>query len=391
MAEAFDVIVIGGGIMGLSTAYHLSRRGAESAVLEQSAIGAGSSGKSSAIIRQHYSNRVTAAMALHSLRVFREFDEHVGGDSGFIETGFLALTPSQDMHGLRENVALQQRVGIQTEIIDREQLLKIMPALEASDLEGAAYEPESGYADPHMALKGYAEGVRREGGIIRQETTVVGIRMSGGKVQGVDSNRGSYDAPAIINCAGPWAAAVGAMSGLGLPISSCRVQVGFFKRPEGQRAPHPVIADFANGVYWRDETGGQTLIGLIDPEEAEAVVAPHAFNERVEMGFLAEAGERLVRRYPAMELSEAAGGYAALYAITPDWHPIMDEWPPESGLYTCAGFSGHGFKLAPAVGEMMADMVWGEETLALPADMFRFNRFAENDPVRGRYEYSIVG
>jgi glycine/D-amino acid oxidase-like deaminating enzyme len=330
-------------------------------------------------------------MALHSLRVFRDFDDHVGGDSGFTETGFLALTPAEDMHGLRENLALQREVGIQTELLDREGLLQIMPGLEASDLEGAAFEPAAGYADPHLALRGYADALRLEGGVIRQETAVTGIRMAGGKAQGVDSNLGSYDGSAVINCAGPWGAAVGAMSGLGLPINSCRVQVGFFKRPEGHRASHPVIADFVNGVYWRDETGAQTLIGLIDPHESQAVVAPDEFNERVDMGFLAEAGERLVRRFPAMEQSQAAGGYAALYAITPDWHPIIDEWPPDSGLYICAGFSGHGFKLAPAVGEMIADMVLGGHTLGIAPDMFRFNRFAEHDPVRGRYEYSIVG
>lgn len=391
MSASYDVIVIGGGIMGLSTAFHLARRGAATAVLEKSTLGAGSSGKSSAIIRQHYSNRVTAAMALHSLRVFRDFEEHVGGDSGFTETGFLALTPSKDMHGLRENVSLQQEVGINTEVLDRDGLLEIMPSLEVSDLEGAAFEPEAGYADPHMAMKGYAQALRREDGRIYQETAVTGIRMSSGKVQGVESSRGGYDAPVIINCAGPWGAAVGVMAGVGLPISSCRVQVGFFKRPEGQRAPHPVIADFVNGVYWRDETGAQTLVGLIDPQEAEAVVAPDGFNERVDVEFMAEAGGRLVRRYRAMEQSQAAGGYAALYAISPDWHPIIDEWPPASGLYCCVGFSGHGFKLAPAVGEMLADMVLGERTVRISPQMFRFNRFAENDPVRGRYEYSIVG
>jgi sarcosine oxidase subunit beta len=391
MEANFDAIIIGGGIMGLSSALQLSRRGLKVGVLEKAAVGAGSSGKSSAIIRQHYSNEVTASMALHSLRVFQDFDARVGGECGFTETGFLALTRAEDMHGLRENIHLQRRVGIKTELLDRADVLRIMPALQTSDLGGAAYEPESGYADPNLTLNSYAEAARRNGSSIMQDSRVTGIRISGGKVRGVDSVRGRFNAPIVINCAGPWGARIGALSAVDLPIRSCRVQVAFFRRPEGYRQPHPVIADFTNGVYWREETGALTLVGLIDPAEADAVVEPDGYNERIDVQFVADVGERLVSRFPAMERSEAAGGFAALYAITPDWHPIIDELVPASGLFCCAGFSGHGFKLAPAVGKMVADMVLGEARLGISPRIFRLSRYAEGDLVRGRYEYSIVG
>jgi glycine/D-amino acid oxidase-like deaminating enzyme len=144
-------------------------------------------------------------------------------------------------------------------------------------------------------------------------------------------------------------------------------------------------------VYWRSETGGLTLIGLIDPEEAKAIVDPDDFNQRADLGFVAEVGERLVRRFPAMQDSQSTGGYAALYAITPDWHPVIDEPQPGSGYFVCAGFSGHGFKLGPAVGLMTADMITGGETPGMDRRMFRLSRYAEGDPVKGTYEYSIVG
>ncbi len=391
MDANYDAIVIGAGIMGLSSAFQLSRRGLKVVVLEKSIVGAGSSGKSSAIIRQHYSNETTASMALHSLRAFQNFEAIVGGECGFRETGFLALTRAKDMQGLRENIQLQRGIGIHTELLDRDGILAIMPALETTDLGGAAYEPEAGYADPNLTLSSYAAALRRLGGRILQETAVTGVRMFAGAVQGVDTSHGPFHSPIVVNCAGPWAARVGAYTAINLPIRSCRVQVGFFKRPQGHRDGHPVIADFAYGVYWRDETGALTLVGLIDTAEADAVVDPDDYNEGVDVAFVTDAGERLVSRYPAMEQSQSAGGYGALYAITPDWHPIIDELLPDSGFFCCAGFSGHGFKLGPAVGEMVADMVLGERSSAISRHIFRLGRYAEGDPVRGRYEYSIVG
>jgi glycine/D-amino acid oxidase-like deaminating enzyme len=181
------------------------------------------------------------------------------------------------------------------------------------------------------------------------------------------------------------------MAELELPINSCRVQVAFFKRPPGQEAEHPVVGDFVNATYFRSETGNLTLVGLIDPAEAEAVVDPDDYSETIGMDFTLDVGERLVKRYPAMEKSDSAGGYASLYGITPDWHPIVDELPAGSGFYICAGFSGHGFKLGPAVGIMTADLITGKSDPQFNPHMFRFSRFAEDDPVRGQYEYSIVG
>jgi len=391
MNKTYDVIIIGGGIMGCSSALQLAQRGLKVCIFDKSTIGQGPSGKSSAIIRQHYSNELTARMALYSLQVFQNFDERVGGEVGFTKTGFVVVVEDKDRGGLEANVALQQSLGINTEMLSAEDLREIMPGIAIADLVGVAYEQDSGYADPYLTVTAYAQAARRQGVDIIQDTEITGVRLQGGKIIGVDAGVEQFDAPVVLNCAGAWGARVAALANIELPIDSCRVQVAFFRRPEGQEAPHPVVADFINATYFRSETGGLTLVGLIDPAEADAIVDPDGYREYMDDDFLLEAGERLIRRYPAMEMSQSTGGYASLYAITPDWHPVLDEVLAGSGFYVCSGFSGHGFKLGPAVGLMTADMITGESEPQFDTQMFRLSRFVKNALVRGQYEYSIVG
>ncbi len=390
MSQLFDVIIIGGGIMGCSTAFQLAQRGVKVALLEKGAIGAGPTGKSSAIIRQHYSNELTARMAYHSLHVFQNFAEVVGGECGFTQCGFLIVVAEADKVGLEANVAMQQKIGIETRLVEPNEIKKLMPGLNAENLYGA-YEPQSGYADPYLTVTSYAQAARRLGATIHQETQVTGIRMAEGKVQGVETDKGAFDAPVVLNCTGAWGAQVAKLADVAVPIDACRVQVSLFRRPPGEEAGHPVVADFERAIYFRPETGDLTLVGLIDPQEAAAIVNPDRFSENVSDAFVLESGERLVLGYPAMERSESVGGYASLYAITPDWHPIVDELPAGSGFYVCSGFSGHGFKLGPAVGQMLADLVMGVAEPEFEVAMFRNGRFASNQAVHGQYEYSIVG
>lgn len=391
MADTYDVVIIGGGIMGCCSAFQLAQRGLKVALLEKRTIGEGPTGESSGIIRQHYSNELTARMAVHSLREFQAFEERVGDESGFTRAGFVVLVEEKDRAGLEANVALQQSLGIQTELLSQEALRELLPSMETTDLVAACYEPESGYADPYLTVNAYARAARRLAVSIRQDTEVTGIRFDGDRVVGVETAKGSLNAAQVLNTAGCWGAQVARMAGVEVPINPCRVQVATFRRPKGHEAAHPVVGDFRNAVYFRPETGNLTLVGLIDPEEAHAVVDPDAYNKRVDSEFVLDVGERLVRRYPAMELSESTGGYASLYGITPDWHPVIDETPAGSGFYTCAGFSGHGFKLGPAVGVMVADLLTGEREPEFNPTLFRLSRYAEGDSVKGQYEYSIVG
>ena len=265
MKTSFDVIIVGGGIMGCSSAFRLSQRGLKVAVIEKGGLGNGSTGRSSAIIRQHYSNEITARMALHSLRVFQNFKDEVGGESGFTEAGFLVLTPEKDLEGLEANIVLQQRVGIQTNLLTHDDITERWPYLEAGDLVAAAFEPESGYADPSLTVNSFAQAAQRNGAEFCLDTEVIGLNFDSGTILGVKTSRGVFEAPAVVNCAGPWAARVAGLAGVNVPIDPCRVQVAFFRRPEGHEADHPMVVDFTHGSYWRPETGGQTLVGLIDP------------------------------------------------------------------------------------------------------------------------------
>lgn len=392
MSDTYDVIIIGGGINGCSTALQLARAGARVALVEKDNIGDGPSGRSSAIIRQHYSNDLTARMAHYSLGVFSDFEEQVGGECGFRRTGFVALVAAKDRAGLEANIALQRGVGIRTELLSAESLREIMPALETADLVAAAWEEDSGYADPYLTVNAYAAAAKRAGVRLLTNTAVTGITQQGGRVTGVTTTGPALSAAAVVNCAGPWAARVARTAGLDIPVNACRVQVSFFKRPPDHAAAHPVVVDFIHATYFRSETGGLTLVGLVDPEEANAIVDPDRYNESVDTEFILDTGERLIRRFPAMERSDSAGGYAALYDISPDWHPIIDEASPGSGFFLCCGSSGHGFKLGPATGLITAERVLGvsQPTFA-GTDLFRLGRFADNQPVRGRYEYSIAG
>ncbi len=391
MTPTYDIIIIGGGIMGSSSALYLSKAGYKVAIFDKSSIGQGPTGKSSAIIRQHYSNELTARMAHYSLQVFQDFEERVGGECGFTQAGFMALVEAKDRAGLEANLALQRKIGIRTEMLSTADIQEIMPALIADDLVAVAYEPDSGYADPYLTVNAYAKAAQRNGAVIYQDSEIVDIQFQGVRVTGVNTTKEKFNAPIVINCAGAWGAQVAGLADLELPINSCRVQVAFFRRPAGHETGHPVVADFINATYFRSETGGLTLVGLIDPSEADAIVDPDRFKEYMDDQFLLEAGERLVRRYPAMEFSQSTGGYASLYAITPDWHPILDEVPDGSGFYICSGFSGHGFKLGPAIGLMVEEMISGEGQPTFDPFIFRASRFAEGQPVTGQYEYSIVG
>jgi len=391
MSKSFDIIIIGGGIMGCCSAYELSGRGLRVALFDKKRIGEGPTGVSSAIIRQHYSNVLTARMAKYSLRVFQDFEERVGGESGFTQAGFVVMVEDKDRAGLEANVALQRQLGINTELMPSEMLKELAPNIVSDDLVAVAYEPESGYADPYLTVNAYAQAARRRGAVIYQDEEVTRILHQGEKVIGVEATGEIYHAETVLNATGAWANSVANLGGAVVPIDSCRVQVAFFRRPSGQEAPHPVIADFINATYFRPETGNLTLVGLIDPAEAAAIVNPDDFRQYLDDDFILAAGERLVRRYPAMEMSESTGGYASLYAITPDWHPIVDEITQGSGFYICGGFSGHGFKLGPAVGVMVADVLTGVSEPQFDPKLFRLARFAEGRPVSGQYEYSIVG
>lgn len=391
MRKANDVVIIGGGINGASIAFHLAKRGASATLLEKEYIAGGPTGLSSAIVRQHYSNPVTARMALKSLQVWQNFRDLVGGDAGFTQTGFLIGVRPEDIHGLKANIAMQQSMGIDTSFVTPQEMREIEPQLDPTGLGGGAYEPGGGYCDASAAANGFANAARQLGARIRTGVTATGFEVEGGKVVGVRTDRSMVPAGKVIVAAGPWTPALLAEIGVKIPIIAARVKVTLYRRPADFER-HRVWADFISQVYLRPETGNLMLVGSISPKEAgDQVKDPDNFNERVDMATLVDFAERAALRYPAMERSQVASSYASLYDITPDWHPIMDAVPEYENVYVCAGGSGHGFKLAPAAGEMMAGVVIKGKQPDDDINLFALDRFEKGKPVRGQYEYSIIG
>lgn len=392
MAVHCDFLIVGGGVMGTSIAWQLARRRAGRVVLlEKSFLGAGSSGKSGAIIRQHYSNRLTAAMAQHSLRVFERFDEIVGGPPVFTRAGMVLVVNERDRAGLEANLAMQRELGIDVRLLAPQVLAEIDPNARLAEDEMAAYEAEAGYVEAVQVVASFAEAARKEGADIRLGVEVRSIVRQGSRVVGVETNEGRYDAGAVVLATGPWAAQLGKDLGVRLPVQACRTQVALYRRPPDFGRRTAVYGDFVQGLYFKPTHGEILHAGSLAGEEAQNPVDPDDYDESADGAWLPGIRQRLSRRYPAMHRSYGRGGYGALYGITPDWHPILDRLPGLEGAYCAVGFSGHGFKMSPVVGELMAELIVDGKAKTLDIQPLRYARFDENDPVKTPYEYGVMG
>ncbi|NLX08169.1 MAG: FAD-binding oxidoreductase [Chloroflexi bacterium] len=388
--QTADCLIIGGGISGVSTAYQLALRGHRVILLERRYLAAGGTGRTVGLVRQHYSTETTARMALRSLQVWQDFENAVGGDVGWVPTGALFIVAPHDLDGLKANVELQKRVGINTEFLDPLAVLDLAPYLYVDDIGGAAYEPGSGVADGAMATTAYAERAKALGAAILQGVEVTSICVEGGRVTGVETPQGRFSAPVVINAAGPWGPKLAQQLGYDTPVESSRHQVAVFQRPESLADRHPFIGDFIQGFYLRSETGRLTLSGSLEASEAANRVDPDHYDEAVDMDFNLEMAEYTEHRIPPMGEAELRKGWAGLYDVTPDWHPIIGKMPGLDGFICAFGWSGSGFKMAPVTGEMLADLATGEQRCPIDPHPFRFERFAEGELITGQYSYSIM-
>ena len=386
MGQTADVVIIGGGVTGCSIAYHLVQRGVRDVVvLEKRFVASGATGKSSACIRQHYSTPETCRMVLRSLRFFESFAERTGGrTASFVRAGYLLGVDERLRKAMESSVALQQSVGIDTRLVTPEEMRAIEPRLRVSDFVAGCYEPDAGYADPAGAAHALAAAAREGGARFLEDTEVLEVRTAGGRVTGLRTSRGEVQAPAVVNAAGTWGDRIGRMAGVEIPITVSRHGINFLARPPEAAAPHPLVYDFVKNIYTRPESGGLTLVGPLE-SHLEAAVDPDRYDEGVSFAETADAMERAAHRFPVMEHGEVARGYAGCFDVTPDWHPILDE-SPVAGFYLAVGFSGHGFKLSPAVGEMMAGLVTEGKRAGDDVHAFRLSRFAEGKPIRGTYD-----
>ncbi len=385
-----DAVIVGGGVTGCSLAFELAGLGLRRIiVLERRFIGSGGTGRSVGIIRQLYPTPETTRMVLRSLAVFERFGEAVAGQSGFIRSGALIGVNAAMRPSLEKALALQRSLGVQAEILEPSELGRVEPTIDASALGAVLYEPGSGYGDPTAVTAGYAEAARKRGVIIEQGQEVIAIRQSGGRATGVTTASGDQiDAPIVVNAAGLWSPALARLADVELPIIIGRHPVFVLERDPGFGRAHMVYLDLAGGSYVRPETGGLTLTGSPTDDETQHPMDPELLGSEPGFDEAEIALERTSRALPKLAEARYARGWAGAFDITPDWMPILDE-SPLRGFFIAAGMSGHGFKLAPAVGEMMAALVTGSTPPVNPAP-FRLARFADRGAA-GTFVSSYLG
>lgn len=385
-----QTVIVGGGVTGASTAFHLTRRRAGRViVVERHTAGAGPTAKTIGIIRLHYSYEPLIHLARHGLEFFERFEAHTGATADFIRTGFLLLARPDQLHGVEANVALQQRLGVRTSLLTRAEVAGLDPRMHLEDVGGAAYEPDSGYADGYAATAGFIAAARRRGAELWEGTVAERVLTSNGRVTGVATSRGVIETEQLLVAAGPWTPPLLATVGVSLPIEASRQQVVQLSPPAGFGSLGVVIEDMTQGFYARPESGASVLAGVLE-EKAEQIVSPQSFNQGVDFDFVQRVGALWAHRYPQAGDAAVRGGYASLYDITPDWQPLLGAIPGVEGLYVAAGFSGHGFKLSPALGDCLAAWLCGD-TPEIDIAAFTPTRFAEGRLIRGRHAQGILG
>ena len=366
--SSYDVAVIGAGVHGASVAFHLASRGVRTVVIERTSPAGGPTGRSSAIVRAYYTNAFLAAVARDSIAMFRDFERHTGRDAGFRETGLLVLHPPEDEATVREVVPRLNDQGIPTDLLEPQQVVAEWPAFDLDGIAIAAFERDAGYADPVLTTQGLLERARELGAEINLGHGVMSIERRG-SAWNVSTTDGLIAAERVLIAAGPWSAPLAAMVGADLPLTVERHIVATFAWSDDTRVP--AHGDLPNGYYFRPEGDELFLMGPLHPEPT---VDPDDFDERVGTNEAERLGAGVVRRAPALRHATARGGWASLYDVSPDWQPVIGEIAP--GVFVDAGTSGHGFKLAPALGAHIADLLTGAD--ADPGlDQFHPRRFEQ--------------
>jgi len=374
LPDKADVVVIGGGIIGVSVAYYLALKGVPQVLLlERGMMGQGSTGKCAGGIRSQFSTEINVKFSLLSRSVFDSFEENFQVDPEFRRVGYLFLASQEGQWAqLRRNAQLLEAHGVAPELLEPDEISRRWPFLEVGDLLGGSYSPQDGYAGPYEVLQGFAKGARSLGARLVEGVEVTSIRVSGGRVSGVQTSQGRLVATKqVVNAAGPQAGLVASMAGLDLPVKPYRRQL-FFTDP----FPHlpeqfPLTIDLELGWYMRREGKGLLLSGPQDQESS--------FNESVDFDSKEWTAERSLHRCPVLERARIARGWAGLYEVSPDHHAIIGEFPELRGFLCVNGFSGHGFQHSPAAGMVAAELIVDGKASSMDIHPLRPTRFREGD------------
>lgn len=370
------IIVIGSGIIGLASAYYLAQRGVDVTVCERSTVGSGSTERSAGGIRAQFSTPMNVDLSLASMRVWDSFSEEFGVDIAYRHNGYLFLARTDDTaETFRENVAMQNEHGVTSELLIPEDACEHCSGLRADEFVGATYSPGDGFADPHLALQGFSNAAREAGVEIRTKTPVTEIDRTDRGVR-VRADGIWLDGSFVINAAGPWARKVAAMAGIEIPVAPKRRQMLVVEPEQPMPEDVPLIIDLDSGSYFRPERNGTALVGgqfgESDPDQN-----PDAYTRSFDLGWASQALEHVAEyaNYFGPD-SRIRRGWAGLYAVTPDHHPIIEETAP--GFINAVGFSGHGFQHAPATGQLVSELVVDGGASLVDISPLRSDRFGED-------------
>ncbi|OBF20971.1 FAD-dependent oxidoreductase [Mycobacterium sp. ACS4331] len=391
-AETADVVIVGGGLEGTAAAWALSRRGVTDVlVAERNTVGSGMTGKSSGIVRCHYGVSSLAAMACVGLEVFENAHEIFGDDIGFRQTGYVVGVGEPDVESMRRSLAAQRAVGVQTEEIDAAEVARMWPWADLSAFAAFGWEARGGYGDAYQTAQAFAVSARAAGVRVRQGTAVTDLVIDGDRVTGVRLADGTeVSANTVVVATGAWTRPFLLPYGLDVPIDVVREQIVLVDPGVGLGTV-PVFSDLVSLQYIRPETGGEILFGNSDLADCETA-DPDDYSNRASEAFIDLTVDKIGTRFPGFTDAAITSSYAGCYDVTPDWNPVISRTGVE-GLVVAAGFSGHGFKIAPAVGQLVADLVIDgySRDARIPETDFRLSRFSEDDLLRSPYPYVGAG
>ena len=386
--KSADVVVIGGGIVGCSVGMHLARMGAGDVLLvERRGLASGATGRSGSMVREHYLHPTLVKMAMEASQAFHNFGEIYGGDARFLQTGRILLFDEDDADAARANVAMNRDLGVDIRLVSPAEIEELLPGVCLDGVALGAYEPASGYADPIATTHAFASRARDLGARILTRCSVTGFKIESGRLAGVETDYGLIETDAAVAVTGPWTNRLAGSLGETLPIMPLRVQMVHLRRPPPLEPLTTTVIDQTSGAYFRANAGFHTLQGGEAPEDMGEVVNPDAYGLNADHDTITRFWERAAFRFPDFAATTPLGGYGSLYDMTPDGNPILDRSAAVSGLYWAAGFSGHGFKLSPVTGRMMAELVLHGESRDHPLEGFRIDRFDRGGSLTPEYPY----
>ena len=391
----YESIVIGGGVIGTSIAYHLARLGQRRVLLlDRGRIGEGTTAQSSCILRTHYTVPENVLLAQAAWRVYEDFAGYLDdpeADCGLNRCGYLIAAPAgEKSDALAAALSAQRGYGIRAEVVDSRAARSLLPIASFRDDELIGYEPDAGFADAYLVTAAFARNARRLGATVRENTAVTGLAISGGGVTGVQCGDETIGADRVLCVQNVWSGELARWTGVTLPLAIERHAVlSLETAADPYTRAMPVFKDLGvpGLLYYRSYGGAQMLVSEGIP--GEVLAAPDTVQADVPLDKVLAVGEQVASRFPAYAEAGLASSWTGLYDVTPDWNPVLGPMPGVDGLWLAYGFSGHGFKLAPTVGLLVAQAVLGQSG-AVPIDAYSLSRFAQGRLLVGRYGAGAV-